>query len=319
MNRTTARMLTLLYPHGWRDRYGAEFEAMLEMGPANFCTLANVVWSALVEHIFSWRGVKMDRLSRSLGAIVCAYLAVIAAGLSFYATVDDSSLAAAMQTHLYLSGAWSVVAFGSVIALMGAVAMLLPLLAGVLRFAVLERRGDVLLRLLVVPTAAAALTAWVVGAYFALGGHWAPLPWAIAGDWTAAADWPPVQARWAFGSITAGLALLLLIVSAMSVYQAIERTRFDVLRFTLLHQPVRVDPLRAARVPGIITAVAMAVMAVGVLGWGVIAMLDASAALNEYSGPMHTTALVSWMGSFCVFALASVVALRMMPALRKQA
>ena len=319
MTPRAARLLTRLYPRDWKRRYGREFEALLEMGPADFCTLANVVWSALVEHIFSWRGVTMNRLHRSLGAIVCAYLAVIAAGLNFYATVDDSSLAAAMQTHLYLSDAWSVVALGSVIALMGAVAMLLPLLAGALRFAVSERRGDVLLRLLVAPVAAAVLTAWVVGAFFALGGHWAPLPWAIAGDWTASADWPSLPARWAFGSITAGLALLLLIVSSMSIYQAIERTRFDAVRFTLLHRLVTVHPLKAARIPGMITAVAMVVMTLGVLVWGVIAMRDATAAFDGYSGPMHTTALASWIGSFCVFALASVVALRMLPALRKQA
>jgi hypothetical protein len=127
-----------------------------------------------------------------------------------------------------------------------------------------------------------------------------------------------VQVRWAFGSITAGLALLLLMVSAMSVYQAIERTRFDVLRFTLRQRLVTVDPLKAARVPGMITAVAIAIMTVGILVWGIVAMLDATLAFYEYSGPMHTTALVSWMGSFCVFALASVVALRMLPALREQ-
>jgi hypothetical protein len=319
MNSRAARLLMGLYPRGWRQRYGREFEALLAESRGDFRTLANVAWSALLEHILSLRGMNMNRLPRSLATISCAYLAVIAAGLNLYATTDDSSLASAMQTHSGLSAAWTVIELGSIAALGGAIAMLLPLLAAALRFALKEKRGDILLRLLAAPAAVAIFVAWMAGAFFALGEHWAPAPWAIAGDWTAAANWPPVQVRWMVGSITAGLALLLLITASMCVYQAIARTRFEGVQFTVLRGQVTVDSLQWARIPGMVTAVAMLVMTVGVLAWGVIANLDATVAFHGYFGPLHTTAFVSWVGSLCVFALSSVIALRMLPGLRTQA
>lgn len=318
MNSRAARLLTGLYPRGWRQRYGPEFEELLAMSRGDLRTLADVAWSAFSEHILSLRGMNMNRLPRSLAAISCAYLAVIAAGVNLYATTDDSSLATAMQTHPDLSAAWTMIEVGSIVALVGAIAMLLPLLASALRFALKEKRGDILLRLLAAPAAVAVFVAWMAGAFFALGGHWAPAPWAIAGDWTASADWPSLQVRWMVGSITAGLALLLLMATSICVYQAIERTRFDGVQFTLLRGRVTFNPLGWARVPGMVTAVAMLVMTVGVLAWGVIANLDAAVAFHGYFGPLHTTAFVSWAGSLCVFALSSVIAARMLPALRTQ-
>lgn len=319
MNSRVARLLTSLYPRGWRQRYGEEFEALLAMSRGDLRTLADVAWSAFLEHILSLRGMTMNRLPSSLATISCAYLAVIGAGLNLYATTDDSSLATAMQTHADLSAAWTMIELGSVAALAGAIAMLLPLLAAVLRFALREKRRDILLRLLAAPAGVAIFVAWMAGAFFTLGGHWAPAPWAIAGDWTASADWPPLQMRWAMGSITAGLALVLLVATSICVYQAIGRTRFEGVQFTVLRGRVTVDPLRWARIPGMVTAVAMLVMTVGVLAWGAIANLDAAVAFHGYFGPMHTTAFVSWAGSLCVFALSSAVAVRMLPALHNQA
>jgi hypothetical protein len=70
MNRVPARLLTRLYPRHWRNRYGAEFEAFLEDGDSGFRMSANVVWSALCEHIFPTRGRNMDQQTRSFGAMV---------------------------------------------------------------------------------------------------------------------------------------------------------------------------------------------------------------------------------------------------------
>ncbi len=310
MNPRIAHLLTRLYPLAWRERYGAEFEELLQTEDASLRTAANVFRSALSEHIFPLRGLKMNRLPRSLAAILCAYLAVIAAGLNFYATIDDSTLATAMRTHLGLSAAWNLVALSSVFALMGAFAMLIPLIVGALRFALSQRRRDILIRLLVAPGAAVILFTWVIGGAFVLGGHWAPAPWAILGDWTPSPDWPSLQVRWVLGSFTAALAVFLLIASSISVYQAIQRTQFDEMRFTVLHRLIAVRPLQFARIPGIVTTVAISAMTVGVLAWGLIANLDATAAFHAYFGPLHTTAFVSWIGSACVFVASSIVVLR---------
>lgn len=64
-----ARLLVRLYPRAWRERYGAEFAAMLE-GPhggvrASALTLvrtsANVIWSALGERVFPTVGGPMEQ------------------------------------------------------------------------------------------------------------------------------------------------------------------------------------------------------------------------------------------------------------------
>jgi hypothetical protein len=58
MNPRLARRLVRLYPRAWRERYGAEFLALLESGSAQTSALAllrttaNVIWSALGERIF---------------------------------------------------------------------------------------------------------------------------------------------------------------------------------------------------------------------------------------------------------------------------
>jgi hypothetical protein len=70
VNAWLARRLTRLYPRAWRERYGEEFEAFLEAGPDNLRALANVVWSALGEHIVAMQGGEMDPHNLSFGAIM---------------------------------------------------------------------------------------------------------------------------------------------------------------------------------------------------------------------------------------------------------
>jgi hypothetical protein len=74
MNRVAARLLTRLYPRYWRNRYGAEFEAFLQEGHGGLRMSANVVWSALCEHIFPTRGRKMDQTFRAIVRKPSAFL-----------------------------------------------------------------------------------------------------------------------------------------------------------------------------------------------------------------------------------------------------
>jgi hypothetical protein len=61
MNQKLARLLTHLYPCSWRERYGAEFEELLETGRGGFRTVANVAWAGLRERIFPIRGLTPNR------------------------------------------------------------------------------------------------------------------------------------------------------------------------------------------------------------------------------------------------------------------
>jgi hypothetical protein len=70
MNLRLARLLTRLYPRAWRERYGEEFEALLELGPGDLSTLANSVWSALWEHIIPTGGGNMEQQPESFVTMV---------------------------------------------------------------------------------------------------------------------------------------------------------------------------------------------------------------------------------------------------------
>ena len=61
MNPRLARLLVRLYPRAWRERYGAEFAALLEAGRGGLRTATNVVCSALGERIFPTVGGNMEQ------------------------------------------------------------------------------------------------------------------------------------------------------------------------------------------------------------------------------------------------------------------
>lgn len=70
MKAAHARLLTRLYPRRWRERYGAEFEALLLDRPDGPRAFLNVVRSALCEHVFPTQGGTMDQPIRTFGAVV---------------------------------------------------------------------------------------------------------------------------------------------------------------------------------------------------------------------------------------------------------
>ncbi|HXS11500.1 MAG TPA: hypothetical protein VN734_02250 [Acidobacteriaceae bacterium] len=314
MHPRLAHLLTRLYPRPWRARYADEFEALLLSLHGGPRLAADILLSAFAEHIHALRGVTMNPLSRRFAVILTAYLAVIAAGINLYATVDDTPLAPAMRLHIGMALAWYLIALGSLAALAGAAAMSAPLVIASVTSAFQRHRRDILARLLVGPLAACLLVAWVVGGFFILGGHWAPVPWDISGDWIPSAAWPPLHTRWIAGSITAFLAITLLIATSISLYQAIQRTPFDELRLTVRHRWLA-DPLRLAKLPALVTVTSICAMTLGVLAWGLLACIHVPSTLLSYLGPLHTTALASWLASAAVFVAASAITLRMSSAL----
>jgi hypothetical protein len=70
MTPQAARWLTRLYPWAWRERYGEEFEELLETGPGGLRTVVNSIWSALVERIFPTVGGNMNPSLNSFGRMI---------------------------------------------------------------------------------------------------------------------------------------------------------------------------------------------------------------------------------------------------------
>ena len=82
-----ARMVTRLYPPRWRQRYGEEFEAMLELGPGDLGTLLDSVGAAVREHIFPTRGGSMERDPNSFAAVMRRPSAYLPVAMSLFCLV----------------------------------------------------------------------------------------------------------------------------------------------------------------------------------------------------------------------------------------
>ncbi len=122
MNRRAARLLTRVYPRVWRERYGAEFEALLLDEKSGFGVAANVVWSALWERVFPTQGGTMNPIS--LGSVLrkpsaflplamsLTALAMVLGYVALYGVVrqtDEGAVAHLWQ--LLMAGQLPVVAF----------------------------------------------------------------------------------------------------------------------------------------------------------------------------------------------------------------
>ncbi len=311
MNARVAQILTCLYPAAWRLRYGEEFQVFLEANPFTLRAVLNVIGWALYQRVSSFGEHKMNKLQHSLVLIVYAYLAAVAGSVNLFWTVDDTPLVDAMHAHAALSSSWALIAACSLLALAALIAAGLPIYLAMIRFTYTARRRDIFILLAFPLCAGAVLLIWIVAALAWTGGHWAPLPWAVTGDWTAPSGWPPLNVRWVLGSITLVLLTAGLVGSGISFKQAIRRCEFPEQRFDLFGQTWAIRPLYLARVPVLFVAGSIVVMALGVAGWGVLADKYAAIAFHaRFGGLLNTSTFVSWIISVTLFAAAAAMALR---------
>jgi hypothetical protein len=70
MNPRLVRSLTRLYPRMWRDRYGEEFAALLEMRQGDLRIVTNSIRSAFLEHIFPTQGGNMEQTVRTFRSML---------------------------------------------------------------------------------------------------------------------------------------------------------------------------------------------------------------------------------------------------------
>jgi hypothetical protein len=85
VNIKLARLLVYMYPRAWKQRYGKEFEAMLQSESGGIRTAANVIRSAFYEHIFPTGGHKMDPQPRSFIAMTKQITAFVPVAMSLVA------------------------------------------------------------------------------------------------------------------------------------------------------------------------------------------------------------------------------------------
>jgi hypothetical protein len=129
MRPALARALTRLYPRPWRERYGAEFEALLEDGGGGPVAWANVVRSAMRERVFPTQGRDaeggtMNESAQSFGAVArrpsaflpvamsLTALAIVLGHVVFYGAAREADEGAAAHLwQLLMAGQAPVLAF----------------------------------------------------------------------------------------------------------------------------------------------------------------------------------------------------------------
>jgi hypothetical protein len=251
----------------------------------------------MYERVLSLGGFSMDSRRKSLALMLYALLAVLAAGMNFYWTVEDTPLAAVMRAHSALSVTWNLVRLDALLAVMAVTVVAVPLFFTIVRTAAVRRKWDVILRLAVPPCAAVIVLGWLVGATQLSSGHWVPTPWDVSGDWTAPAAWPSLHTRIVLSSVTFLLLIIGLVASAISIKQVIARSD--------LSGHKRVCFIASS----LLFAASVAVMAIGVSAWGWFVQQYATYDFHARNGGLFTsTNFASWAASCLVYFLAATIA-----------
>lgn len=293
-------VLLRLYPRWWRTRYEAEFAALLEETAPGFTSLLDIVVCALSAHLSSFvEETMVHPVQRALPASFAAWLLAVAAGINLWASVDDNPLVAAMQSHAPWTNSWLAIEAGSLLGLAAVAAAGLSLLVAVFRQAQGAERRQLLTRLIVLPAAGALVLFWMGAVLLSTHGRWAPMPWAVRGDWTPLPGWPSLTNRWILGVTT----LVLLLAAGLS----------SIIGFRQMVRLAAVPSLLRWRSAGRISIVALAVslllMAVATGLWGLFATQYASAIFHaKFGGLLGLSTFYSWLLSFILFAAGAVVA-----------
>ena len=287
--RNISRHLLRLYPAAWRDRYADEFVALLDDCPPSPALVFDVFLGALDARLrcSALTGKVLDmaaRIRSTAIAVFCAYIAFVVAGMGYQKLSEYEDFTAAGQAHPLIGVAHTLIAAMSGVALLAALAGGLPLAFAALRFALAQRRRDVL-ALFAVP--AVAFAALVVYGFVALR---------FASQGSAQSGTATTTGKHLFLGLIAIL-VLGAVVSSAAVSLAIARSQIGerIYRFALI--------------PTVITALAMAVMFAADLAWGLGLRASEPALFAGDGGIVGTSTAASWLVQTLIMGVATAVAL----------
>jgi hypothetical protein len=298
------RKLLLLQPPAFRHEYGAAItqvfhqtclDAYRSDGAPGVVrlwppALGDVLVGALAEYRALFAGIVkgsslMSQYRRSASIIFAAFIAFVIAGIGFQKSNEDIIKTALPDAHPLLAISYRAMMVGAAVALLAVLVGGLPVAFAAFRYALANRRNDILVRFAVPPVALLALitTFFIVSAYN-IGGN------------TAATIHTPAR----FAAIGSVIAVFVIgaIASTAAVLDAIARADIDtrLLRFTLL--------------PGVVAVVAMALMVVANLAWSFALWQNAPDYFWGNDGILATSTLVGMVVQVAVMAVAAIIAIR---------
>ena len=294
------RWLVGLYPRVWRERYGDEFEILLEECLHSPLDALDIVLGALDAHLelpyeTNWRLINMISKHRSTILFVfAAYIAFIVAGFSLNGLMDDSQLVPLTRSNPALSISYTMIEIGSVIALFAIVVGGAPLAWTIIRRAFTSQRKD--LRLLFVPLGAflALVAYFFMMVYLAFNTHILDQPTSSTGH---ALMWGLIVV------FVAGA-----IASTVAVWKLTLHTDVEQGEFALLGKSATIKLYEFAYRPAVIAALSMVVMFVATVVWGWLSYSLRPDLFTGNMGVMMTSTRGSFAFTLIVMAVATVTA-----------
>jgi hypothetical protein len=269
------KTMVRLYPQAWRERYQEEFGALLEERPASVADVYDVALGALDAWLFPQvvqeRSVALmvGRMRRSVLLVLWAWVGVVAAGVGFQKMTEYEDFVRAARESPPVGMSFDAVVVGALVALAAVFAGSVPIVLAALGDAFRRGRKDVPLLLCVPPLALGVFVGYVLllmkVVYLALGD-------------LAVHD--PVNVA-LFVSI-AVMFLLAAVASAASVSAAVGRSGVGERLY------------RFALYPAALAALAMFVVSVATVVWGLALWAQAPALFAGDDGILATPTAASW-------------------------
>ncbi len=252
--------------------------------------LGDLLYGALAEHAalltLSLKGsAHMLQYRRSASMIFAAFIAFVIVGIGFQKSSEDIMKSALPTTYPLLAVSYYAMMAGAIVALLAVLIGGIPIALAALRYALANRRRDILARFMVPPIALLVILADVfVVVSFNIGGN------------TAATIHTP--ARFAgIGSVV----VLFILGAAASVYAVLD---------AIARSDINERLLRFALLPGVLATVAMIVMAVANLVWSFSLWQHAPDLFWGNDGILATSTLVGIVVQALVMVVATIVAIR---------
>jgi hypothetical protein len=227
----------------------------------------------------------MDQ-KRLLGAeitIFAAYIAFVVSGMAFAKMVEYDDFSDVTHGNAVVMTAFNTLVAGAYVALLAVLVGGLPLGFAAVRYALSARRWRIL-----------ALLATPLLAFAALVGYGALATQVIAPTFHTGSGVTP-------GNVVlfVGLGLVFALGAAFSVYGVARAVRKSEISPRLL---------AFARIPALVTTLAMAVVTVALIVWGIALRAAAPDLFGAGEGILATNVALNWLGVVVVMTLATIIA-----------
>jgi hypothetical protein len=311
MIRSLRPWLTRLYPRTWRERYEAEFSALLEQCLNSPLDVVDILLGAVDAHLLlfsgeslNWRIMNMlNKIRTSILIVFSAYIGFVIAGFALVGMADDSPMIALTKTNPALMVAWNIIQACSAVALLAVVIGGLPLAITIIRRALTDSRQG--LGLLLVPVFAFLILVAYFGFIILVGIGQIKIPGFVRV--VQPGPFPPGN-RLLLAGLMATFVLGAL-ASTLAVWKVVSRTDSEQETFRAVKRSLTVNIYNFAFWPAVVTTLAMFIMLAATLTWGWLSFSALPEAFAGNFGPWGTSTQAWFIAISLLMTLSTLAAI----------